>query len=223
MGITRSTLLNDIAQDLEDFGEFVTTDGGFLDRQLTKAQVDVSNAKNWSWKIGSGTVATTDQNQGPYDFPADFDGFFPEEKLNKYYAYDAYSVPPPVPDGEYGQRYPVYRNRATNKLFFYANPGTGNKTIYYRKTFLSDLADWPDEERYKHMLLARTKYHALMATPDWLEQAKIYFQESERLINEEWREQRKGFSLPDSRTPLDVYGNPIYYGLSGDVGGGFWW
>lgn len=214
MAIVKATLLSEIADDLNDFGEWDTAEAGYLERQLFKAVDDVWKAHQWAFRIASASIATTSGTLEGYAAPSNFEALVSEEKINKYWAYDAYGVPPPVPDGSNGQRYPIVYNRATNTITFLTDPGTGTRTLYYLAgltTVSAALALFPDKVALKKILAARTGHYALVNTEDFANQAKTYWEQSEMLLSREVKRERKGSSRPDTRTTLDTNGNPIYY------------
>lgn len=225
MAINKTFLLTDIADDLNDYGDWSTEEGGYLERQLFKALADVWDAFQWSFRIGTSAIATTTGTLGPYptvgDLPDDFDELVNEEKVNKFFAYDAYGVPPPIPDDSFGQRYPIVFDRVLAKIRFLFDPGTGNKTLYYLKELPEDIDDvlvlFPDKVSIKKILIARTGHYALVNTEDFAAQAKTFWDQSEMLLRREINKKRKGSSRPDTRTPLGTGGNPLYYGLQGEV------
>lgn len=218
MAIVKATLLNDLASDLSDFGEWDEEPGGYLERQLLKAVSDVWKAHQWAFRIATLEIAVTSGTLGPYpvseDLPDGFGGLVREEKINKYFAYDAYGVPPPIPDGSEGQRYPIVLDRALNKIRFLVDPGTGTRTLYYLTkltTLDAALALLPDDVGLKTILTTRAGHYALVNTEDFANQAKTFWEQSKMLLIEEVREQRRGMSRPDTRTTLDTNGNPLYY------------
>lgn len=220
MAITKADLLTDIASDLSDFGEWSEADGSYLERQLFKAVDDVWKAYQWAFRISSTSLTVTAGTLGSYplsgSLPVDFGGLVSEEKIGKYFAYDAYGVSPPIPDGSQGQRYPVVLERASAKIRFLVDPGTGTRTLYYLVK-LTDidaaLALFPDDVALKKILAARTGHYALVNTEDFAAQAKTFWEQSKLLLIEEIRSQRKMSSRPDTRNTQDVNGNPIYYGF----------
>lgn len=224
MAINKAFFLTAVADDLNDFGEWSTAEGGYLERQLMKALHDVWDAFQWAFRITSVEIQTTTGTQGPYPvdgMPADFDQLVTEEKVNKTYAYDAYGVPPPIPDASFGQRYPIVFDRVTSKINFLVDPGTGTKTLYYLRLLPEDIDDvlalLPNSESLKKILTARTAHYALINTPAFAAPSKTYWDQSELLLTREKLKQRKGSSRPDTRTPLNTAGNPAYYGLQGDI------
>lgn len=213
MAISRATILPEIADDLNDFGEWSIAANGYLERQLFKAVDDVWKAHQWAFRITSATLTTTTGTL-EYAVPADFESLANEEKINKYWAYDAYSVPPSIPDGAHGQRYPIVYNRAANTIVFLCDPGTGDKTLYYLAgltTLDAALALFPDKIAFKKILASRTSHYALVNTEDFANQAKTYWEQSELQLSREIKRERKGSSRPDTRTTLDTNGNPLYY------------
>lgn len=220
MAIVKSGILNAIAEDISDFGEWNEEPGGYLERQLLNAIDDLWKAHQWAFRISSTSIAVVTGTLGPYpssgDLPADFEALVTEEKVNKAYAYDSYGVPPPVPDDSYGQRFPIVFDRTTSKIHFLVDPGTGTKTLYYL-TQVTDvdtaLALLPDKVAIKKILISRTAHYSLVNTEDFANQAKTYWEQSEMLIKAEVKRDRKGSSRPDTRTTLGASGNPIYYGF----------
>lgn len=219
MAITKSTLLNDIANELQDYGSFEVSAGSFLERCLLDAMDDVDKASQWDHRIAQDTITTTSGTRTGYAVPADFAGLAVEEKQNKFWAYDAYSVPPPIADGAQGRRYPISYNRVANTIEFFEDPGDGDKTFTYltRVTALTDLDNWPDHVWLKKALRFRTCFYALAKTDDVANQAKGFYDLSEKLLDDEKINQRKGRSQPDTRTLLDINGNPMYYSFVGDL------
>lgn len=214
MAIVKATLLSDIADDINDFGDW--SSGGYLERQLLKAVDDVWRAHQWAFRIAAASIATTTGTLGPYAVPADFEALVSQEKVNKFFAYDQYSVPPPIPDGPQGQRYPIVYNRVTNAIHFLTDPGTGTKTLYYLPaltTLDAALALFPDKVALKTILNGRTCHYALVNTEDFANQAKTYWEQSEALLTREVKRERKGSSRQDTRNILDTNGNPVYYGF----------
>lgn len=216
MAIVKATLLSEIADDLNDFGSWSEAADGYLERQLFKAVDDVWKAHQWAFRITSGTISTTSGTLTGYAVPADFESLITEEKIERYWAYDAYGVPPPIADGPYGQRYPIVYNRAANTIQFLSDPGTGDKTLYYLAsltTLAAVLALFPDKISLKKILAARTGHYALVNTEDFANQAKTYWEQSEMLLAREIKRDRKGSSRPDTRITMDTNGNPLYYGF----------
>lgn len=216
MAIAKAALLASIAEDLSDFGEWSVEEGGYIERHLLSAIDDVWKAHQWAFRIGSEAIPTVSGTYGPYDVPADFEALVTSEKLNKYYAYDAYGVPPPIPDDSMGQRFPIVWDRALNKINFLVDPGTGSKTLYYLMEMpeLDDvLALLPDKVSLKKILISRTAHYSLVNTEDFANQAKTYWEQSEMLLDREIKRERKGSSRADTRTTSAPSGNPIYYGF----------
>ena len=225
MAINKTFLLNDIADDLNDYGSWDVADGGYLQRQLFKALDDVWKAHAWAFRITSTTFDTEAGNLGPYPsagMPADFEELVVEEKLNKPFAYDKYGVPPPVPDGAQGERYPIYFDQTVSKIRFFADPGTGEKTLYYL-LMLTDIDDalalFPDSQAFKKILIARTGHYALINTEEFASQAKTFWEQSEMLLTKEKNAKRRSATRPDTRTTRDISGNPGYYSLQAGNGG----
>ena len=226
MTINKTFFLNDIADDLNDYGDWPVTAGGYLERQLFKAVDDVWKAFQWAFRIGSTTITTTAGTAGPYpvvgNLPADFEELVTEEKINKPYAYDAYGVPPPIPDDSLGQRFPIVFDRVLSKIRFLVDPGNGDKTLYYLR-LLTDidaaLALLPDNQSLKKILIARAGHYALVNTEEFANQAKTFWEQSEMLLRKEINSKRKASSRPDTRTLLDTCGNPAYYSLRAGNGG----
>lgn len=218
MAIVKQTILADLAEDISDFGEWNVEAGGYLERKLLSAIDDLWKVHPWAFRISSVSLAVTSGTLGPYplsgDLPADFEALVNEEKVNKAYAYDSYGVPPPIPDGSYGQRYPIVFDRVENKIRFLVDPGTGTKTLYYLTvlgTLDEALALLPNKEAIKKFLIPRAAHYALINTEEFANQAKVYWDQSELLLRREINRERKGYSRPDTRATQDTNGNPIYH------------
>lgn len=219
MAINQAFLLNDIASDLQDYGSYEVGAGSFLERALFDAMVDVDGHHQWDYRLAQGTITTVSGTLTGYAVPADFAGLALEEKSNKYWAYDAYAVPPPIGDGTLGRRYPINLNRIGNTIEFFENPGDGSRTFTYltRTTEVADLADWPDLAWLKKALRLRACFYATTKTDDLKDIATNFWNLSEEMLKREVKLQRKGQTKPDTRTLLDINGNPMYYSFLGDV------
>jgi len=217
MAIVKQTILTDLAEDISDFGEWSVETGGYLERKLLSAIDDLWKAHQWAFRISSVSLTVTTGTLGPYpasgDLPDDFEALVTEEKIEKAYAYDAYGVPPPIPDDSNGRQFPIVLDRVTNKIRFLVDPGTGTKTLYYLTalgTLDAALALLPNKEAIKKILLVRAAHYALINTEEFVNQAKVYWDQSEMLLKAEIRRERKGMSRPDTRNTLDTSGNPLY-------------
>lgn len=224
MAILKAPILDALADDLSDFGEWNVEVGGYLERQLLNAIDDVWKAHQWAFRIATLDISVTTGTLGPYPaseaLPTAFEALVNEEKVNKAYAYDAYGVPPPIPDGTEGQRYPIVLDRVLNKIRFLVDPGTGTRTLYYLAqltTLDAALALLPDKVALKKILRSRASHYALIHTEEFANQAKTYWEQSEMLLKAEIRRERKGMTRPDTRTTLDTNGNPIYYGFQAGI------
>lgn len=216
---TSAVLLVRLADDLKPFQRFVTTAGGFSERMLNKAAREVYQAHPWSMTLGSFTLPTVDGTYS-YDIPGtvtDFDGFPREERLQHAWAYDTHSVPL-IPDSSQGQQFPFSYNRATGKLDFPYNPGTGDKTVYYRKAYggLTTFPTWPD--KYEDIVMERAAFHLLHRSvgQDARAKAPEFFNNSERLIKEAWLHDRMGHTLQEGRVPEGNLRNTIDAWFGGD-------
>lgn len=210
MAIVVADIKGVIASDLEEYGEWSTAANSALEKNLFFAMRDYWELRDWSFKMGTGSVTTVAGTQGPYDAPADFDGLIPPENISRYFDYDRYSMPPTVPDGSYGQRFDITWNRATNELYFRGDPGDGAKTLYYLRKLLTvdDLATyWPDEaQRY---LIPRTKYYCVVNSEDLANAAAMFEKMAKDAYASILNAKRRSESRSDGRNPRDVYGDPI--------------
>lgn len=215
---TSAVMLVRLAEDLKPFQRFTTAAGGFADRMLDKAAREVYQAHPWSMTFGPFTLPTVDGTYS-YSIPAsvtDFDGFPREERITHYWAYDTHSLPL-IPDSTQGQKYPFTYNRATGTIDFPYNPGTGSKTVYYRKAYAyAAIATWPD--RYEDLVMERASFHLLHRSvgQDARAKAPEFFNNSERLIKEAWLRDRAGQTLQEGRDPQGPLGDAIYYAFNGD-------
>lgn len=219
MAINQAFLLNDIESDLQDYGSYEVSAGSFLERALFDSMVDVDGFHQWDHRIAQGAITTVSGTLTGYAVPSDFAGLALEEKTNKYWAYDAYGVPPPISDGLYGRRYPINYNRVSETIEFYEDPGEGSRTFTYltRTTVVADLANWPDKAWLKKALRFRACFYATHKTDDLKDVALNFWNFSEELMKRELRLQSKAKSRPDTRTLLDINGNPMYYSFSGEL------
>ena len=98
MAISASALKSAIADELQDYGEFETAAGSFLERQLSKAVEHFGRGCGrgitWPWMIEQANISTTAGTLGPYTVPADFAGLMPQKRLHKPWSLDRYAVPP---------------------------------------------------------------------------------------------------------------------------------
>jgi hypothetical protein len=193
--------------------------GGFAERMLDDGAREVYEAHPWSMTFGSFVLTTVDGTYA-YSLPGtvtDFDGLPNEERITNYFAYDSHSLPI-IPDSSQGQKYPVHYNRADGTFTFPYNPGSGSKTVYYRKEYggLTTFETWPN--KYERLVMERTK-HLLLHNSVGQEarnKAVEFYNNSERLIKEAWFHDRKGQTLQETREPLGPLGDSIFYAFNGD-------
>lgn len=205
--------LTEVADDLLEYGDYSTGTDSYLWRAMYDAAQDINERHQWDHQIGNTTITTTSENLGPYDFPADYDGFPTPERLSKAYTYDGHSVPI-IPDGDYQKMYDVYRLRATGKLYFWLNPGAATYTLYYIKSFtvLTALSDWP--EKLRKALKAGTKYYALDNSADTEKDAQKFSAKFEKAMLKTWIQERRGHSLQQVRDPRDIYGDQYHHSFN---------
>jgi hypothetical protein len=216
LAVEKTPLLNEIAEEVSDYGEWDSEEGGFLERKLFNALDDLWVAHQWRFKIAPGTISTVTGTLGPYETPDDFDGLVNAKAVNKGYAYDAYGIPPPIPDDSQGNRYPIILNEVDNTISFLIDPGTGDKTLYYLTSLLSvdaGLLLLPETPDLRKFLVSRAAHYTLAPTSDFADQAKTFWEQSKIFLDQAVRKYRKGTSRPDTRTPRGVSGNPLYYGF----------
>lgn len=209
MAITKSTFLAEIAADLEEYGEFSTADGGKLDTSLLYAMRDFWEKRDWSFKFSSGSLAVTEGNQGPYTPPAGFDSLVTPEAVSRYFDYDRFAVPAPIPDDANGYKYDILHDRLNNKLIFRYPPAAGTYTVYFRRALsaTSDLSLWPDAAR--RFLKFQTMHYAIGDSEDLAKIADRFFQRAEAAFKSMLSDLRRGESKQESREPRDVYGYPL--------------
>jgi hypothetical protein len=214
---TSAVLLTRLAEDLKPFQRFTTAVGGFAERMLDRAAREVYQAHPWSMTIGSFVLPTVDGTYS-YSIPdsvTDFDGFPQEERVTSYWAYDQPSLSR-VPDSATGQKFPFTFDRGASLINFPYNPGTGDKTVYYRKQYggLTTFSTWPD--KYEDIVLERASFQCLHRSvgQDARAKAPEFFNNSERMIKEAWIHDRQGQTLQEGRDPQGVLGDAIYYGFN---------
>ncbi|MEO7778516.1 MAG: hypothetical protein ABIY63_13370 [Fibrobacteria bacterium] len=214
-----AVMLAALADDLKPFQKISTAAGGFGERMLNKAAREVFQAKAWSMCFGSFTLSTVSGARA-YPIPGsvtDFDGLPGEERITQAFAYDGHSLAI-IPDGATGQKYPVQLNRVTNELTFPYDPGTGDKTVFYRKKYggLTTFPTWP--EKYQDIVMERAAFHCLHRATGQDARAKApeFFNNSERLIKEAWLHDRRGQTLQEGREPQGPLGDAIWYAFHGD-------
>jgi hypothetical protein len=207
MGISRSALLTEISNDLLDsFGEVETASGQRCDRALDRAVNDLWKAYQWSWLIGSYTINTV-QGTTLYDPPTDFDNLVIPERVDFYGRNALYGVQNPIQDQADGERVIAVYDRGKGKIEFSDDPGNGTQTLWYRKTCplaSASLESIPDAIWTKNYLAKRTAYYYCSLTPDWAKEAQMFFQESERIKDQEKLNMRNGQSRQRLRTPKGV-------------------
>lgn len=207
MGINRSTLLVDISGDLIDsFGEVDIASGQRCDKALDRAVNDLWKAYQWSWLIGS-SVITTVQGTKTYSPPSDFDNLVTPERVDFYGELPLYGVPNPLQDKADGERVVAIYDRANSKITFLNDPGNGTQTLWYRKICPisgASLDSIPDAVWTRGYLSKRTAYYYCSFTPDWSNEAKMFFEESERIKEQEVLNVRRGQSRQKLRTPKGV-------------------
>lgn len=212
-------MLTRLADDLKPFQRIVTTAGGFGERMLNKAAREVYQAKPWSMTFGTFEITTLDGvlSYAIPDSVTDFDGLPREERITNFYALDGHSLPV-IPDSGAGRKYILTFNRVDNALTFPYNPGSGAKTVYYRKTYggLTTFATWPD--KYEDIVMERAAFHCLHRSvgQDAARKAPEFFNNSERLIKEAWLHDRQGQTLQEGREPQGPLGNAIHYAFGDD-------
>lgn len=220
MPISRDDFIGEIADSLEEYGEYETTAGGKLDKALLHAMRDFAGKRTWSFMVSSGAVTATDGNQGPYDPPAGFKALVPAEAVSRYFDYDRFAVPPTIPDASNGRKYDVIWDRVGNKLYFRDPPAAGTYTVYFVRSFsaTSDLPNWPaDAERY---LMFQAMHYALITSEDLAAQADRFYQRAKVAYSDMLTEFRRGESKQESREPRDVYGYPLAQNFANE-GDGF--
>lgn len=225
--IVKQTILNNIAEDLNAFGEYdVNTAGGYLERAFARAVGDLWKAKEWAFVVASTTIATTQGNKGPYVMPSDFAGLLQPEEIVRYYAVQTYSMPPNVNDGPNGERYDVTLDRVTNSIYFSEEPGASTYTINYRMTEPDTLniseIPIPDLPWSREYLTTKTAYYALRNEPEQAAVASNYLQQADLALTKEWATLRRGHTRPNGRTPMNVYGYPLFNDLVGRDNSSWW-
>ena len=208
--------ITDMKDDLSEYQEYDTATGSYLRRQALRAAHRIDDAYQWTHTIANTTITATEGTEGPYSLPSDFKGMLREEELTFVYTYDKQSVPI-IPDGNYQEKFPVYWQRATNKLYFVLEPAGATYTFYYRKklALLTDLSSWPQD--LEPVMAAFTKHYVLNNSSDTRNDADYALGLAKQLLIETWQSYRKGMSLQESRHPRDIHGN-----LHGEDWGGIW-
>lgn len=218
MAIVRSDFLTEIATELEEYGEWETSDGGALNTNLLYAMRDFWEKRDWSFKFSAGALTATEGNQGPYDPPGGFDSLVSPEAVSRYFDYDRFAVPPSIPDASDGRKYDILWNRLTGKLYFRDPPAAGSYTFYFRRALsaTTDLSNWPDAAR--RFLRLQTLAYCLKASEDTEKKGKGFEQDAERAWRSMLYDLRRGESKQEQREPRDVYGYPLAasYGNEGD-------
>jgi len=207
--VDRSAFLLEIQTELQEYGEWETADGGALDTNLLYAMRDFWEKRDWSFKFSVGSLEVTEDNQGPYDPPAGFDSLVTPEMVSKYYDFDRFSVPPPIPDDADGYKYDVVWDRLNNKIYLrYAAPA-GTYTFYFRRALAgtADLSVWPDAAR--RFLRFQTMFYCLTTSEDTAAQADRLEARAKQAYSAMLLDVRRGESKQDSREPRDMYGYPI--------------
>lgn len=222
MAIDRNTFIAEIAEELEEYGEYDEAAGSALDTALLYAMHDFWEKRDWSIKFTSGEiVVSVDGNQGPYTPPSDFDSMVTPEVVSRYFDFDRFSVPPPIPDSSDGLKYELTWDRLNNRLYFRIKPSAQTYTFYYRKakpTATSALSAWPpDARRY---LRLRTMFWALNTSSDTKKDAKDFANDAEAAYKSLLYDLRRGESTQNVREPRDVHGYPLAQGYSNE-GEGF--
>lgn len=209
MTIAKTTFLEEIANELEEYGEWDTADGGALDTNLFYAMRDAWEKRDWSFKFSSGTLTATDGNRGPYDPPTGFDSLVSAEAVSRYFDFDRFSVPPSIADAANGRKYDILWDRLNNKLYFRDPPAAGDFTFYFRRALEStaDLSVWPDA--FRRFLRFQTMAYCLKASEDTENKGKGFEVDADRAWKSMLYDLRRGESKQESREPRDVYGYPL--------------
>ncbi len=208
-------MLTRLADDLKPFQKIVTTAGGFGERMLDRAAREFFQAHPWSMTYETFALTTVD---GTYSYdisPTDFDGLPREERLTKYFAYDGFALPV-IPDGSTGQKYEVTLNRGDNTLNFPYNPGSGAKTVYYRKKYggITTFSTWPD--KYEDAVMELAAFHVLNRSvgQDARAKAPEFFNNAQRMIKDIWIHDRQGQTQQEGRDPQGPLGDAIFYAFN---------
>jgi hypothetical protein len=215
--LAASTLLPEIADDLNGYNDYETETDSFLGRCLGYAVSDLWRFRNWSFKIGQDSITTTDGTK-EYTPPSDFDGFIQSERFDLGYVYiPRYNVDNPIPDTTEGIRRDVFWRRYDNKLVFVLNPGADTYTLNYRKSVptIADLSGIDDKPWVHKYLSAQTGFHALSVDGETTEQAAKFRQIAEDEAAREWNYLRAGQRRQRSRTVLSPHGYALNTGLRG--------
>lgn len=220
MSLDTNQLKLDLANDLIELQDYdVTTAGAILERSLLEAAHWFTLDKDWPWMLAQGTIAAINGTLLGYALPGDFDGKPVEQRLTKYYAYDAFTTQALIKDGNYGKRYEVYvdESSGTPVLNFYINPGTANLTLTYRKLLsqFSDLAAWPENIGMKVALKKYAAYLLCSNTPELQGSGANFLAMAEKQQDRVWKAYRRRSSRPDNRTPQDIWGQGLYQEYAG--------
>lgn len=220
MAIDQTTFLTEIQGELEEYGQWDTALGGALDTNLLYAMQDLWEKRDWSFKFLTGTITTTEGIQGPYDPPADFDSLVTPEVVSRYYDYDRFAVPAPIPDDANGYKFEITWDRLNNKIYFRRRPPAQTFTFYYRGALAATaaIATWP--LRMRRFLRLQTMYYCLLSSEDTTKQAKQFEADADRAYKSMLHDDRRGESKQDTREPRDVMGYPLHQGYAND-GDGF--
>lgn len=220
MAIQKSVFLNEIKNDLAEYGDYVTTDGEKLEVSLYYAMRDFWEKRDWSFRFATGTLTASEGVQGPYDPPSGFESLVTPEAVSRYFDYDRFSVPPPIPDSSNGYKYDITYDRLNSKIWFRWAPDAGTYTFYYRRALegTDDLSLWPDAAR--RFLQFQTKGYVLFESSDTRKDAADFFEQAKVAYKSMLDDMRRGESKQDSRDPRDPYGYSISQSMANE-GDGF--
>lgn len=216
--------MDEIADDLiSSYGDTERASGQKLDRCLDRSINDLWKFYNWEWVYGVSNI-TTVSGILSYNEPSDFDCLVSPARVDRFYAYPQYGVPTTIPDGANGEKYEVVHDRVNGKIIFAIDPGDGSYSIYYRKKppeMSGTISGIPSETWIRNYLSKRTAYYYCGWTPDWANDAKMFYDESERIIQQEKTNLRRGQSRQSVRTPLNVRLQPAFLPVIGKDSGGW--
>lgn len=209
-----AALLENIAADLLEYGEYDTSVNGIAANALFSAAQEWYDRRPWSFKWSTTTISTTDDNRGPYDLPADFDAMVNEERLSTPNSYDILAVSV-IADSNYKQ-IQVRLDRANTKLYFVDDPGTADYTFRYAvaMTDVTSLTSWP--QKLASALKELAKGYILQNSEDTKERGDYFLNRGELLMRRAWNGIRRGHSLQQQREPRDIYGQPLHYAIDMD-------
>lgn len=218
--INRSAFLTEIQTELQEYGEWGIADNGALDTNLLYAMRDFWEKRDWSFKFSVGSLVVTEDNQGPYAPPSGFDSLVTPEMVSRYYDFDRFSVPPPIPDDANGYKYDVTWDRLNNKIYLRHAAPAGTYTFYFRRALesSSDLSVWPDAA--KRFLRFQTMFYCLTTSEDTAAQGDRMEARAKQAYSSMVADIRRGESKQESREPRDVYGRPLHRAYAND-GDGF--